>query len=265
MRVRFVYIDSTNCLEFDRTEVLLPEDTFSAVTSVHNTAFPRGYVYAYAVDISGQPIAHDFLTGATLRLDGISTYAYSLNAIPFKAGPGLTLTDVDGDGLRDLNGIEYEKAPDELLFTRFLGTTATRDADLVLLNLTGGGPFQCIVNLVLWNDNAEAFSAQTAFHCWAKQSLSSISGAFSNNFLHIASNNDPNEILGAPAEESGWFKLDGAVSSSSNILIPDPAILAVLIERTNPSDFATEMPFYLGEQANGDLVITSPDGDTSGN
>jgi hypothetical protein len=263
VRVRFVYIDGATCFEFNRSVELLPGDTHTSLSSAHHVQAVRGYLYVYATNAGGQAIAHDMLSGSMIGLNGLTNYDYGMNALAFRAGSGLTLTDVDGDGLRDLNGVEYERAPDELLFTRFIGTTASRNADLILVNLTGGGAFTAVVNLLLRNDNTELFSAQHAFSCWTKTALSTISGAFSNSFLQVTSHN-PNEIVGSTSNESGWFSLDGQSSASANVLLSDPAILGVLVERTGTTGFAAEMPFFTGEQSNGDLVITSPDGDTTG-
>lgn len=263
LNVRFVYIDTAGCFEFNRTRSLTPNDTFSAVASSDSSATTRGYMYAYAVDAGGQAIASNTLSGTSVILDGATTYAYGIDALAFSSRRSGT-TDADNDGLRDLNGIEYDRAPDELVFPRFFGTSATRNSDLILLNLSGGGAFTAVVSLLLFNDNEEVFSGQTSFVCWTKNTLSGITPAFSNAFLQIT-NHNPNEILGATTQEAGWFRLEGLTSASSNITIPDPAILAVLVERQGVGTYAVEMPFYVGEQANGDLVITSPNGDTSGN
>lgn len=264
VRVRYVYIEGATCLEANRTRTLAANDMFSALTALDNpNGAQRGYAYVYAVDAGGNPISHDHLAGASLRLDGFNGYAYGIDAFAFRAGPGLTLTDVDGDGLRDLNGIEYERVPDELVFPRFIGSLSSRESDLIVLNLTGGPGFTAIVSMFVWNDNAQVFSVQHSFSCWDKRPLSTISGAFTNVFLQSTAH-DPNEIQGFTSDEAGWVRMDGTLSFSAAVQIPDPAVLAVLVERTSAPRYAVELPFELGEQGNGDLVITSPNGDTIG-
>lgn len=264
VRVRYVYVDGSSCLQFDREDVLTPSDTFTAVANLHTQIVGPGYMYVYVVDDQHRPIARDVLAGATLRFDALNAYAYGIDALPFRAGPGLTTTDVDGDGLRDLNGIEYEACPDVLLFPRFIGSVSSLESDLILVNLSGGGAFTATVNLFSYDDNENLYFTQAAFSCWTKRTLSSIGSVFTNDFLHNFSSNDPNEIVGFPTNEAGWFRLDGDVSSSSGATILDPAIVGVLVERAG-TGYAVEVPFTFGRQTNGDLVITSPDGDTTGN
>ncbi|MBK7878211.1 MAG: choice-of-anchor E domain-containing protein [Planctomycetes bacterium] len=265
VNVVYTYVSGSTCFVANRTRTLLPGDTFSGLSALDNpSGQQRGYAYVFAVGLGGTPIPHDHLVGSSLRLNGFNGYAYGIDAFAFRAGPGLTNTDVDLDGLRDLNGIEYDRAPDELIFPRFIGSANGRESDLILLNLTGGTGFTAVVNFLIWNDNTGLFSAQHSFSCWDKRPLSSISGAFTDAFLQ-STNHDVNEPVGFPGDEMGWFRIDGQTSTSSAVILNDPALLAVLVERTTTPQYAVELPFEIGEQANGDLLITSLNGDTVGN
>jgi hypothetical protein len=115
------------------------------------------------------------------------------------------------------------------------------------------------VNFLIYNDNEEEFSAQYTFRCWADPRLVDISGTFLEVFLD-STNNDPTEIRGRPDHEAGWFKVNGFVAASPAALIDDPAIYAVLVERT-AGYAAAALPFELCSQTNGALLPHSIFGD----
>ena len=266
-RVEFVYIDKDDCSEFNRQEILTPNDTITLLTDVHNPQDEQGYVYAFARSGS-TPIVWNNLIGNTLIIDGFLTYEYSTNAVTF-LGIGSatgevqadgTPTDLDGDGNRDLDGQEYAQAPDELLVPRFLGQSDETDSDelyitseLILINLSGGSAFSTVVDFLIYNDNEEIFSSEYGFDCWEKPYLLDISGLFSNEYLKSSTNNDPMEVLGAQGLESGWFRVDGAVANSSVESIEDPAVYCVLVERISDYGVA-DLPFSTGAQDNGSLL-----------
>ena len=89
--------------------------------------------------------------------------------------------------------------------------------------------------------------------------LTSISGAFGNNFLKLGTNHDPDEIIGMSELESGWILIDGGTATSTATTISDPAFVAVLIDTGLFS--AAELPFTIGDQDNGDLLPNSIHGD----
>ncbi len=259
------------CLETNRTRTLTPNDTISVLTYNDNPNQVAGYLYAYATShTSGQPIKFDHLIGNNLVIDGLGAFDYSVNPFVFKAGGGLAEranTDLDSDGIRDLNGSEYSQSPDEILVPRFLGQGGRAmnvgyGSDLVLINLTGGTRFDAIIDFLIYNDNEEEFSAQYQFNCWEKAPLLSISGVFANQFLLTSTNHNPNEIPGANYVKTGWFRIDGNVAFSQAAQFADPAILAVLVEKIGAYK-AADLPFGQGVQANGDLLPQSLVGDNN--
>lgn len=262
VRVEFRYIDGPSCLETNRTEYLTPNDTVTVLTRVHQGGTGRGYAYAYAVDAQARPISHNFLIGDLIRLDGIGAIDYDMNAFTFRAIPAWKqLTDLDNDGIRDLNAFEYEPAPDVILIPRFLGQSVTTQGSLIFVALSGGLQFNTTIDLQIFNDNEDPFSSQYTFHCWAKARLLTISNMFSNSMLR-ASEDAPGEVLGDPNTESGWIRLDGRIANSTTTLIQDPAFLAVLIE--NRGSFSTaDLPFEQCTQTNGDLLPIALNGDPS--
>jgi len=280
IEVEFIYIgkfdasgQALNCLEFNRTHVLTPNDTLTVATRAHAPDAGSGYLYCFAKSpVTGVAIAHDHLVGDLLAIDGAAVVSFGVGPWAFKATPADGApTDLDGDLLRDLDGREYGCAPDELFVPRFLGqidaggtllSFTEREGDLVLLNLSGGTDFDALVDILLHNDNEEVFSAQTSFRCWTRRRLLDVSPAFSQYFLETT-NHAPGEILGAPHVESGWFRLDGRIAWSTAASIADPAILAAYIERTGPSNATCDLPFHQGSQQNGDLVAQGPLGDTT--
>lgn len=269
IKVEFVYIgryDKQNnlvpCLEFNRTHTLTPNDTLSVITGTHNPNQNQGYVYVFAKHAtSGQAIVHNFLTGQALLIDGRQGGSSSHTPETFIGiGAEGTLTDHDGDGLRDLNNIEYGCSPAEILVPRFLGQGQSVHSDLVLLNLSGGSAFTATIDFLVYNDNEEAYSAQTSFQCWVKRPLLDISSVFSNSFLLNSTGQNPNESVGI---ESGWFRMNGLVANSSAATIVDPAFLALLVEHTPGGGLDADLPFVNGGQTNGDLLCHSIFGDTT--
>jgi hypothetical protein len=254
VNVEFIYIDAHTCLEFNRTHRLTANDTLTVLTSVHNPNMHRGYVYAFAKSpVTGQAIAWDHLAGTNLIL-GISTiFDIEVNAIVFKAGEGLvqgTPTDLDADGIRDLDGAEYQASPDELLVPRFFGNALGIQTDLILIGLTGAR-FTTIVNFLVYNDNEEVFSTQYSFDCWDRVHLTDISGIFRRDFL-LTTLHNPFEIQGTTLE-SGWYRMDGNLAFSTAAQVADPAFLALQLERINGLGVAA-LPFTKGSQTNGGLL-----------
>jgi hypothetical protein len=273
VRVEFIYIGKyglndtvLDCLEFNRTHVLTANDTLTVLTSAHNPQMEQGYVYAFAKDVNtGAAKVFNHLIGNELTIMGLEQLDYSVNPVSFKGIGNGTITDLDGDNNRDLDGVEYEAVPDQLYIPRFLGQNAFGTAsELVLIGLSGGAAFTTIVNFWIYNDNEEAFSAQYTFRCWDRVRLHDINGAFDEAFLDTT-NNAANEIVGAPndagpglpvhsSRESGWFSVDGATAFSSAEQIQDPAIYAVFVEKI-AGHGASDLPFESVElQDNGSLL-----------
>jgi hypothetical protein len=263
--VEYRYIDGENCIEFNRTERLTANDTISVSVKHHNPNQQEGYLYVFAKSTTtGKAIHFNWLIGTAMTINGIVLFDTSYNPYNFQAvnagGPG-TPTDVDGDGQRDLNDVEYSAAPAELLIPRFFGQTIVTRSHLVLINLTGGKAFTAIVDFLVYNDNEEVLSAQYSFECWDKVELAAVSGVFDNEFLHDNTADDPDELVGFSHVETGWMRLDGNTAFSTATSFSDPAILAVLTEALTVFG-AADLPYINGTQTNGDLLHQGPFGDT---
>jgi len=111
------------CLESDRTIHLSPCDTFTMYTSFDNPQMEEGYIYAYAVSpTTGEAISYNFLIGQEIVFASFENDEDAVNAIVFHAiPPYYQPTDLDHDNIRDLDGVEYDQAPDQILIPRFLG------------------------------------------------------------------------------------------------------------------------------------------------
>jgi len=262
--VEFRYVGE-ECLEFNRFLHLSPNDTFTCLTNVHCPWQNRGFVYVVAGSAdTGEAISFNWLTGNISSIDGFESFGYSVEPFAFEAPlPQGVSTDLDGDGLRDLDGREYQMAPDRLLFPRFLGQGyGPLSTDLVLINLTGSRAFTASVNLKGYNDDSEEYSALHAFFCTERVPLLTVSSLFGNSFL-ASTNNDPNEIVGLPQWESGWFWIDGFRATSTEQVVGDPAILGFLVEKDSGQESAV-LPFASGSQGNGclihqdDTIVTPP-------
>jgi len=253
--VEFVYIEQSDCLEFNRTRRLTPNDTITVLTRFDNPNDQRGYVYVFAKSpTTGQAIVWNWLEGDSTALGAIPIIAADLPPVVYKA-PGVqgSNTDLDSDGIRDLNGSEYEVSADELHIPRFV---AGLHSSLILINLTGGPAFTAVANFLAYNDNEEVFSGQVSFDCWDRRFLDDISGIFTNDFL-LSTNHNPNES--AFGFETGWIRIWGQIAFSSATQISRPAILVV---RVDDAAFAS-LPYGIGENSKGDLVPHGPFGDLS--
>ncbi|MFO0981210.1 MAG: hypothetical protein U1E76_05560 [Planctomycetota bacterium] len=260
--VEYRYIEGSTCKEFNRTERLTPNDTLSVIASAHNAQQSLGYLYVYAKNPQTQaPMSWNWLIGAELAVNGIYSFDYGVNPITYKAIPAEGAnTDIDGDGVRDLDNVEYEASPAVIKVPRFFGQGAFV-SNLVLINLTGGSQFYATIDFLIYNDNEQKFSAEYQFRCWSRVLLSSISGAFNEAFLDTTAN-DPDEIVGVPAIETGWFEMNGGVASSTSRTIDDPAFLALLVETVGGFG-SGDLPFEVGTQTNGDLLPRNVNGDNN--
>ena len=264
VRIEYVYINETDCLEFNRTRTLTPNDTITTLSNLDNPNMARGYMYVFAKNAAGQAITFNNLAGDTVVITP-SSGLYEAAPIVFQ---GLTAananTDTDNDGLRDLNGTEYSRTPDELIVPRFFGAGAASGPlpstpTISLINLSGGSSFTAIVDFLIYNDNEEVFSAQTSFSCYKRMPLAAINAAFTSNFL-ASTNDDANESV--DGIEMGWYRLDGRIAFSGTSTYNDPAILAAHIDILDGSS-AGVLPYGVGEQSNGDLVVLGPTADNN--
>jgi hypothetical protein len=260
--VEFVYIGRygssgtyINCEEFNRVETLTDNDTLTLITNFHNPQYEQGFVYLFARDGVDNPIVHNWLIGNVMTVDGLDAFEYSVNPVAYEGFAG----DINGNGLRDLNGNEYEQSPDVILVPRFLGQGGPYASELIVIGLTGGAAFHTTVDFLIYNDNEEVFSAEYTFRCWDRVHLLDISGIFSNNFLKEFTNDDPQELLGAPAIETGWFRMEGALASSTSTTLADPAVYGVLVERIGNRG-AADLPFETGLNPNGKLYARDNQG-----
>ena len=249
-----------NCAEFDRYEDLTPGDTLSLLTGSHNPQHEQGYLCVVAVDTANDPVAFDRLIGNSMTINGFESIEYGINAVDYRAAvaPGAP-TDVDGDGILDLNGVEYEKTAGEILIPRFLGQDGKGyTGELVMISLAGGNKFTTTLDFLIYNDNEVAFSAEHQFYCWDRVPLLQISSAFGNDFLAQVIGNDPQESLGGL--EAGWMRIDGGVAVSTATSIEDPAFYAVYVERLPGSIGAADLPFERCLQS-GHLLPRAVNGD----
>lgn len=269
VNVEFIYRNQENCLEFNRLRTLTPNDEITVITKYDNPNMVKGYCYVFATSkTTGAAIKFDRLIGHEIILNSNNSNPDFASApVVFKAGAALAEganTDLNGNGLRDLDGLEYAQAPDKLLFPRFIGQGDPFgwNSKLVLLNLTGGAQFQCIVDFLVYNDNEEVFSAQYQFQCWVSVSLDDISPLFDNDFL-VTTNHSSSEVYngGHTFPEIGWFRVNGDTAYSTAVQFADPAVLGLLIERSDDSvvfqEGGAELPFTIGTQNNGKLLSTN--------
>ncbi|MFO0981213.1 MAG: hypothetical protein U1E76_05575 [Planctomycetota bacterium] len=261
--IEYRYISGSNCAEFNRVERLTANDTLSVIAAAHNTSSTFGYVYVFAKNpLTQVPVSFNHLAGHLRVIDSVQGVESIVSPVTLF---GMTCcglpTDLDGDHILDLDDQEYESVGDQLVFPSFIGEIPVMiENDLVLVNLTGGTKFTATADFLIYNDNEEVFSAELPFSCWIKAPLSYISGAFTMAYL-ATTHNDPRELVGAPTVETGWFRVDGGVASSSVVTLDDPAMVGMLLERIGRIG-GSELPYEIGKQQNGDLLPRNVFGDS---
>jgi hypothetical protein len=268
--VEFDYIDGQTCQEFNRTRTLTPSDELTVATFVDNPNLSQGYAFVFAKShATGKAIKFDWLIGTSVIITSHVGSAFELSPFVFKAGAALAegaVTDLNNNGLRDLNGLEYEPVPDLLEFPSFFGLNSSFSDEIILIDLTGGAQFSTLVDFLVYNDNEEQFSTQFSFTCWIDINLGVISPLFTDAFLKTT-NNSQSEVAGVPAApELGWFQVNGDVAISPATQFLDPAILAVRVTclrngvlmpnttQVSSRSFCATLPFGLGTQTNGSLL-----------
>jgi hypothetical protein len=264
METYWEYVNGWDC---SRTQVIEPlngADTLTVYASAHAHTTEMGYLYVYAVDAdSQQPMVHNHLIGTSIIIDGLGGVKYTIDPLSFDGIGDGTYTDLDADGVRDLDGMEYAMVSDTIILPRFLGQSSVITSDLVMIDLTGGAGFTTTIDFLIFNDNEEVFSAEHSFQCWTKVPLLNVSGIFDNFFLSNYTNHDPNEVLGATYIESGWVEMHGDETDDGvGPAIEDPAFACILIDRRVDTGTRTAIhPVGMGTQNNGSLF---PNGDAAG-
>lgn len=265
VRAEFKYVNGDDCSRFDRSATLTPNDTLTVIAEFHVPDVEQGYLYVYARDLAtGQPVVHNGLIGQLMILDGVEMFGIECNAVSFRGvGADGTPTDLDSDGIRDLNGLEYEEAPGEILIPRFFGQIPGQvRSELILVALTGGKQFSTGLYFEIYNDNEVAFSREYEFQCWDRVALLDLAGATSNQFLSMLGDDDPSEVLGASgAIQAGWIRIKGEYAQSNTTVIAEPAFYAMLIESTSVDMASSDLPFEFCSKDNGDLLPSSLLGD----
>jgi hypothetical protein len=238
---------------------LEPSDTLTILASVVVPDESRGYCFVYATSLTSErAVDFDYLVGSIAIFEGTGTSEYILNAISFQglAGEGAN-TNVNGDSMRDLDGIEYSPAPAELIIPQFFGQglgAGMPQTELILISLVSSqnlSSFVTTVDFLICNDNGNVYSAEHTFFGWTRVQLANISGVVTNDFLKNNTNHNPGEIRGFPTLEAGWIRMRGAVASSTSTNIANPAILAAVVDTGHMT--AASLPFSMGENFTGSL------------
>jgi len=255
--VEFVYIDGESCFEFNRTRRLTPNDTITVSSQLDNPNDPRGYVYVFAKSpASGAAISWNWLEGNSIILSAEDVVISGVSPVVYAAvGAQGSNTDADGDGVRDMDGVEYAANANQLHVPRFIANPAS---SLILIGLTGLR-FTTIVNYLAYNDNEEAFSGQLSFDCWDIRRLENISGIFTDAFLE-STNHNVNET-GVGDLETGWIRLVGSTAFSTAQQRSNPAFMVASIDL----GLFASLPYGIGTNVNGDLLPLGPFGDNAAN
>jgi hypothetical protein len=139
----------------------------------------RGYLIAWVVDQSKNPVKFDALIGdAVIR--GSPTSARAYNALPIQAARWLTTgdpTDRNGDGRLAFNGDEYMAITGKIFGSVQFETTPEIETSLTLLTLDVFSNRQndlTNVDLNFYNAFESLTSTSTTFTCWRQVRLTDI-------------------------------------------------------------------------------------------
>jgi hypothetical protein len=265
--LRLVWIDKEECTPEDQWIELTAGDTFTFLDEAMNPEKDeQGFMYAYVVESIGSRLEadYDYLIGQELLFQiWPGSVTYGINAVAFEA---LSLV---ADGDLHLDGTEYEAAPSEIFFPRFFGQNGIVAAvsKVIFINLTGGQHFEQQANVLVWNDNEQAFSSTVYFPCWDEIYLVDVSGATTEAHL-LSSNHDPLELWDGnnnpliPHVKTGWIEFmgDWSWNPQTSFYIQNPSLYAVLVEKIGPLS-AADLPWQVEDPAvynNAMLWSTSP-------
>lgn len=219
VNVHYVYFNSVDCNEFDRTESLTPGDTLTLLASNHNPETEEGFLWVEAQDPeTGSAIAYNFLIGSAHIVktgggaaDGDFLWAYTpYGFVSTAGGPvtgcGFATTDIDGGNDADFDGIEYPFFPDRLFLDNFFAEDGV-DIDLdnrIYLMVADRGITD--TSLLVWDNNENRFSVGTQFDCWFGDALQSISLLFLEE--NLDDNAAPELVLAGGSQIfTGWMEV----------------------------------------------------------
>lgn len=257
--VEYNYVGEGSCSVTPYIEVLQPGDQLSLMTFAHHDSDDRGYLYVFARGFVG-PLAFDYLVGSSMAM-GVFGHLYEgMEPFAYRAGEGLQDfedTDLDGDGLRDFDGLEYEPSPNTLHIPRFFGQVGGEyESELILINLTGAAQFDTRIDFQIYNDDADKYSATHVFSCWERVALADISSIFKDSVLRNSTSHDPAEPVGMTGWETGWFQMNSVWANSGQQTIENPAFLATLVGVDDDTSRFAVMPFATGQNTRGSLFQT---------
>jgi hypothetical protein len=228
-------------------------DTFTFLDDALFFESAQGFSYVYAVDgpFSEAEIDYDYLIGQELVWSTDEGDApqyvvhFAINAVAFQA------LDVNGDGLLELDGVEYTLAPAKLFFPRFFGQPDLGANGhpfrswLIFVNLTGGKFFSVTTKFLIFNDNEKPYSKTKQFPCWYRSYLNEVSGVFENSFL-VDTDHDEDEPVGfEDLIETGWFYMYGEQAYYDTLTIDNPSIYAVLVEAIGKEFGSADLPWSI--------------------
>jgi hypothetical protein len=155
----------------------------------------RGLVIAWAVEITGEEMAYNHLKGDAMIVNALNGYAWEYGAYAFAA---LAITP---DGTLNMDGVEYDFAPDRLLLDFYAPgaalqsggfVTVVTNTDLTLYPVTrdlqqGGQPYITKAKCDIWNMNEFRLSGtERCIECWDQVLLTNfMNGGPANNFLLV--------------------------------------------------------------------------------
>lgn len=162
----------------------------------------RGFIVGWTVVIAGQERTHNHISGSAMKVDYQHTAAWEYDAFAYKR-----LVTTDGDGVLNLDGVEYDASPARLQLDFYsVPTTLSSapgggpnpsalvvDTDLTVhlagadFRAVGGGPQTTWVLVDLWNQNEDRFSGTSrCLTCWDQTLLRDYMGVgvvTANHFL----------------------------------------------------------------------------------
>ncbi len=219
--VHFIYIDGEYWTEFNRFERLTPNDTFTVAASTHNPNSEQGFLYCIALNPNSQaPMSWNWLIGDEIVADSNGNWLYAFEALAFKSLAAEGDNADDGDGVIELDGVEYQAVGDKMMISSFFGYDDSGiTAGLILVALAPSSDYETTIDFQVYNNNENEFSTTHRFRCWDMVDLYDIDSVFTDAFLKST---PYDSRVNGLTYTTGWARLDG--DRATDIVGNEPAI-----------------------------------------
>lgn len=221
VNIHYVYFNSVDCNEFDRTETLTPGDTLTVLASAHNPETEEGFLWIEAQDPeTGEAIVYNYLIGSChvvksggAAADGDFLWAYTpygfvSEVVDSTDSCDRSFTDLDSGDDADFGGpnAEYSAFPARLYLDNYFAEDgAALDLDNKIYLMVAEREISDAL-ILAWDNDETRFSVGTSFDCWFGGALQELSLLFLEENLDNTSA-DELVLAGGTTVYTGWLEV----------------------------------------------------------